>query len=124
MSPRKNTPKQETEKAPPGVYGPQKITFFASLPDIQNAISFRGNGDGGRAYLDVPRSDSGALLLLYQYGAGKLLRVTVEFVQPDDKPEGLNDVEPQQYIESGTPDDLDQILAGTASISDLLDKED
>lgn len=56
---------------------PQSISFYASLADIQNAITFRGNGDGGRVQFELPRSEVGALLLLQQYGAAKLLHMTI-----------------------------------------------
>ena len=69
---------------------PGAITFAASLADIQAAISFRGNGDGGRVVIDVPRSDAGALLLLQQYGANMLLDVTVKFIKPKEKPADLD----------------------------------
>jgi hypothetical protein len=56
---------------------PELIRFYCSLATIQNAITFRGDGDGGRVVLEVPRSEAGALLLLQQYGAARLLHVTV-----------------------------------------------
>jgi len=59
-----------------------RITFTASLPPIQSAITLDGNGDGARIKLDVPRSDVGAALLLqHEYAGKKSFRVTVE---PDD----------------------------------------
>ena len=54
------------------------ITFRASLPPIQSAISLDGNGDGARIKLDVPACDVGAILLLQHDYAGKAFRVTVE----------------------------------------------
>ena len=59
----------------------EKITFMASLPPIQSAISLDGNGDGARIKLDLPASDCGAALLLQHHGAGKLLKVTIEVVE-------------------------------------------
>lgn len=54
-----------------------RITFLASLPPIQSAISLDGQGDGARCKLDVPRSDIEAVLKL-QGLAGQVFRVTVE----------------------------------------------
>jgi hypothetical protein len=79
---------------------PSEIIFYASVPDIQNAISFRGSGDGGRIILEVPRTESGALLLIQQFGTGKLLRITAEII--NEKVEGLND--PDDRVE-----DLDDL---------------
>jgi hypothetical protein len=66
---------------------PTTITFMASLPPIQSAITLDGNGDGARIKLDLPATDAGAALLLQHHGAGRVLRVTIE-VQPiaQDKP--------------------------------------
>lgn len=58
------------------------ITFIATLPPIQSAITLDGNGDGARIKLDVPRSHVGAVLLLQHYGAGRALRITVT-IEPD-----------------------------------------
>jgi hypothetical protein len=57
------------------------ITFRASLPPIQTAISLDGNGDGARIKLDIPAVDTGAALLLQHHGAGRLLKVTIEIVE-------------------------------------------
>ena len=65
----------------------QRITFLASLPPIQSAITFDGNGDGARFKLDVPRSDAQALLLLQALGAGKPLKVTIEVLETGAKSE-------------------------------------
>lgn len=54
------------------------ITFLASLPPIQSAITLDGNGDGARIKFDLPASDVGAALLLQHHGAGRVLRVTVQ----------------------------------------------
>lgn len=56
------------------------ISFFASLPPIQSAITLDGNGDGARIKLDIPASDVGAALLLQHHGAGQLLKVTIQVV--------------------------------------------
>lgn len=56
------------------------ITFRASLPPIQSAITLDGMGDGARIKLDIPRSDVGAALLLQHHGAGKELEVTIKIV--------------------------------------------
>lgn len=66
---------------------PKTIKFYASVADIQNAITFRGNGDGGRLVLEVPRSESGALLLLQQYGTEKLLQITLAVIDKDSPAE-------------------------------------
>lgn len=63
----------------------KRITFLASLPPIQSAITFDGNGDGARFKLDVPRSDVEALLLLQAWGAGMPLRVTIEVLEEGTK---------------------------------------
>ncbi len=54
-----------------------RITFMASLPPIQSAISLNGLGDGGRVKLDVPRTDVQALLQLQQLSE-QSFRVTIE----------------------------------------------
>lgn len=53
------------------------VTFTASLPPIQSAISMDGNGDGARIKLDIPRSDAGAVLLLQHYFSGQAFEVTI-----------------------------------------------
>jgi hypothetical protein len=57
---------------------PRSITFTASLPPIQSAISMDGYGDGARIKLDIPAVDAGAVLLLQHYFAGKSFQVTIE----------------------------------------------
>ncbi|MHC4646789.1 MAG: hypothetical protein ACYTBJ_14925 [Planctomycetota bacterium] len=59
---------------------PGRIVFMASLPPTLGAISFDGRGDGARLRLDIPRSDTGAMTLLSQVGAGKMLKVTIEVI--------------------------------------------
>jgi len=67
----------------------ERVTFAASLPPIQSAISLDGFGDGGRVKLDVPARDVGALLLLQHHGAGRQLRVTIEIeAEPDEERPG------------------------------------
>ena len=56
----------------------ETITFLASLPPIQSAITLDGNGDGARIKLDLPASDARAALLLQFHGVGKVLKVTIE----------------------------------------------
>jgi hypothetical protein len=58
----------------------EAITFVASLPPIQSAITLDGMGDGARIKLDIPRSDVGAALLLQHHGAGRALKVTIEII--------------------------------------------
>lgn len=57
------------------------ITFLASLPPIDSAITFDGRGDGARIKLDIPATDTGAAVLLQVHGAGQLLKVTIEVVK-------------------------------------------
>lgn len=69
----------------------QQITFMASLPPIQSAISLDGIGEGARVKLDIPRMYADAALWLQAYGAGKALKVTVEVV---DEGQGRGDGTP------------------------------
>lgn len=59
---------------------PNKISFHASLPPIQSAISIDGLGDGARIKLDIPRTCVDSVLKLQNF-AGMLLKVTIE---PED----------------------------------------
>ena len=59
------------------------FTFLASLPPIQSAITFDGNGDGARIKLDLSRAECGAAVLLHQKGTGKTLKVTIEIVNSE-----------------------------------------
>jgi len=63
------------------VKAPKSVTFQASLPNVKSAMLLDGNGDGGQLKLDVPRSDTGALVLLHQFCTGKALKVTVEVLE-------------------------------------------
>jgi hypothetical protein len=65
---------------------PKSISFTASLPPIQSAISMDGYGEGARIKLDIPRIDSGAVLLLQHYFAGKAFRVTIELEESMEEP--------------------------------------
>ncbi|GAV24794.1 hypothetical protein ciss_07270 [Carboxydothermus islandicus] len=58
----------------------EKISFIASLPPIQSAVSVSGNGDGARVKLDVPGSEMSEVLKLLLL-TGKTFRVTVEAVE-------------------------------------------
>lgn len=83
--------------------GQTKIHFYATLPDIQSAISLPGYPDSGaRIKLDLPATDVGAAVLLQQRGAGKLLRVTVEVV--DEKESSSID-----FSSLGAVLDLDEV---------------
>lgn len=62
---------------------PQSVTFSASLPPIQSAISLDGMGDGARIKFDIPRTDVGAVLLLQHYFSGTEFTVTIERVTDD-----------------------------------------
>jgi hypothetical protein len=53
-----------------------EISFAASLPEIQSAISF--GGPAARVKLDIPETDIAEAIKLAAYGRGKVLRVTVE----------------------------------------------
>jgi len=55
----------------------EKITFTASLPPIQSAVSVHGQGDGARIKLDVPGTDVAQAIKLLLL-AGKAFKVTVE----------------------------------------------
>ena len=55
---------------------PESITFSASLPPLQSAISLDGQGDGARIKLDIPRSDVMAAITL-QGWAERELEVTI-----------------------------------------------
>jgi len=69
------------------------ITFRASLPGIKSAILLDGNGDGGQLKLEIPRSDTGALLLLQNDFAGKSFTVTIEAIDSAlDGPFSLDDI--------------------------------
>lgn len=69
---------------------PEKISFQASLPPIQSAVTFAGGkGDGARIKLDLPASEADAALLLAHHGRGCLLEVTVSFVDATEvEPDG------------------------------------
>lgn len=69
---------------------PKSITFVASLPPIQSAISLDGVGEGARVKLDIPRLYADAALWLQAFGAGKPLKVTVEVLESNDKGDGGN----------------------------------
>lgn len=53
------------------------ITFSASLPPLQSAITLDGQGDGARVKLDIPRTDVMAAVWL-QTWAERELEVTVK----------------------------------------------
>jgi hypothetical protein len=53
------------------------ITFAASLPPLQSAISLDGNGDGARVKLDIPREDRLAAFYLQDWAEIEL-EVTVK----------------------------------------------
>lgn len=62
---------------------PDSLSFVASLPSIQSAINLDGAGDGARIKLDVPRSDTDAVLLLQRWYSGTAFRVTIEPLDAD-----------------------------------------
>lgn len=53
----------------------ETITFAASLPEIQSAISI--GGTGARLKIDVPESEIAEVIKLAAYGRGKVLMVTI-----------------------------------------------
>lgn len=55
----------------------EKITFTASLPAIQSALTLSGNGDGARVKLDIPGTDLSSAMRLMLL-AGRAFQVTVE----------------------------------------------
>jgi len=58
----------------------EKISFIASLPPIQSAVSVSGNGDGARVKLDVPGSEMSEVLKLLLL-TGKSFKVTIEEIK-------------------------------------------
>ena len=58
----------------------EKISFLASMPDIQSWLTIHGKDGIGRIKLDTPREEL-AQVLKMTLMAGKLLRVTVEEVE-------------------------------------------
>ncbi len=54
-----------------------RITFTASLPPIQSALSVSGDRCGGRLKLDIPESELAQALKVVLL-AGKAFRVTIE----------------------------------------------
>jgi hypothetical protein len=60
------------------------IEFYATLPDIQSAISV--GGDGARIKLDIPETDLPNVIKLVLH-KGKLLKVKIEAVE-DNRPIG------------------------------------
>ena len=57
---------------------PRSVSFVASLPAIQSALSISGTGDGARIKLDIPQSDADVIPLIQIYFSGKAFRVTLE----------------------------------------------
>jgi len=55
---------------------PEQVTFLASIPPLQSALTISGDG-GARIKLDVDDSNVAPLLKLLLW-RGELLRVTVE----------------------------------------------
>lgn len=62
----------------------ETISFLASLPPIQSAMSVSGNGDGMRIKLDISEDQVPHAIKLMLL-ANKLFKVTIEEV--DDGPE-------------------------------------
>ena len=58
----------------------EKISFQASMPDIQSWLTIHGKDGIGRIKLDTPREEL-AQVLKMTLMAGKLLWVTVEVVE-------------------------------------------
>ncbi|GEO27038.1 hypothetical protein AAC03nite_28230 [Alicyclobacillus acidoterrestris] len=55
------------------------IMMNASIPQIQSAIKFGGDGST-RIQFDVPSSELPELLKLMAYSPGKLLRLSIEVI--------------------------------------------
>ncbi len=53
------------------------LTFRASIPPIQSAVTLDGAGDGMRLKLDVPGTDVDAALALVRGLAGQTFRVVI-----------------------------------------------
>jgi hypothetical protein len=65
----------------------KEITFLASLPDLQSAITLSGRvGDGARIRLDLPGMEKDAALWLAYHARGRLLEVTIKFADADNEP--------------------------------------
>ena len=63
------------------------ITFSASLPPLQSAITLDGNGDGARFKMDIPREDRLAAFFLQDWAEDEL-EVTVRRKAGDDQRPG------------------------------------
>ncbi len=61
-------------------------SFFASLPDIQSAISFSGAGNGARIKLDVPETEISEVIKLMLL-RGKAFKVIIEEADTNGKTE-------------------------------------
>lgn len=61
-----------------------KATFLATIPPIMSGI--KAGGDGMRVQFDIPESDMGEAAKLLAM-RGKVLRVTVEVVETNNKHE-------------------------------------
>lgn len=55
----------------------EQISFIATLPPIQSAVSVSGSGDGARIKLDIPGTELLAALRLLAL-TGRIFRVTIE----------------------------------------------
>jgi len=56
-----------------------KLTFLATMPDIQSWLTIHGKDGVGRIKLDTPRGELPQVLKMTLM-AGQLLRITVEAV--------------------------------------------
>jgi len=70
----------ELFQSPPATI--MEITFIASLPDIQSAISIGGDG-ATRVKLDMPESELPETIKLVML-KGQAFRVTIETIEQDD----------------------------------------
>jgi len=61
-----------------------KLSFIATLPPIQSAMSVSGNGDGMRIKIDISEDEVGNAVRLMLF-ANKLFRVTIEPVEEEAK---------------------------------------
>jgi len=65
------------------------ITFIATLPPIQSAMSVSGNRDGMRIKLDVSENEVPNAIKLMLY-SGQVFRVTIEPINEPDKPRKIH----------------------------------
>lgn len=70
---------EEEEEKP--IHIPKRVSFIASIDTGMNAISFDGQGDGGRVRLVIPAVEVGAMILVQRFFTGKSFRVILEQIE-------------------------------------------